>query len=84
MHLVRAELSPFSGRQVVQAKVGDPNSSQAFCLITESLQHSPNLAIEPLLQHNLQPRWRNSTNVYCARAFPIHDDAPKKSLGQAG
>jgi len=84
MHFLRAQVSPFSRRHVVQTKVGDPNSPQAFCVITESLQHSANLTIEPLLQHNLQSRWRNPTNARCACPFPIQDDAAEKSLGKIG
>jgi hypothetical protein len=68
-----------TARQIAETKISDSGSDKTFDAIPQRFKHAPDLAINPLSQHDTQYRRRNGVQPRNLRALTRYKDAVQQS-----
>jgi hypothetical protein len=67
-----------SARQIAEPKISDSNAPKMFDVVSDDLEHAPNLPIDSLLQDNAKVRRRQGMEPRNFRALAIKNNATQQ------
>jgi hypothetical protein len=78
VELALCQCAPMTARQVAKPKISDANANETFHPITNSFEHTANLAIDPLSQDNAQADGRHAVKSRNPRSLTVEKNSAQQ------